>query len=525
VAYSLGRRGIVAGAAAAAFPIGVRAQAPDPRRGGTLVMLGGGTTRHVNGALQSGTAAGVASTQIFASPLRFDANWNPQPYLAERWELAPDGMSLTLHLVRNALFHDGTPVTSADVAFTIDVIQKNHPFKPMLEPVTGVGTPDAYTAVIRMSRPHPAILMAMCPGLCPVLPKHIYGDGQDLQTHPANTAPIGCGPFRAVRFSPSDGIVLERFDKFFISGRPYLDRIVQRTISDNSTSLLALEQQEINYIPFVQTPRDADRLAKQANLQFSDKGFEGIGAINWIVLNCAKKPLDDKRVRQAIAYLADRPRMLRVLLGPRVKEALTPIHPGSNFYSPEVNTFPYDLKKAEGLLDEAGHKRGADGTRFKLVFEAGPGVVELGLGMLEFLKVQLKRAGIEAEIRMAPDFPTWAQRISGHEFDVTIATIFNWGDPVIGVHRTYLTRNIRKGLIFSNDQSYSNPKADALMDAAAIEVDPARRRAIYREFQQVVTDDAPLIFLHAAPYTQAAHKGLRNLPETVWGPMSPLDEV
>jgi len=511
--------------ASAALLPAAAASAQDGRRGGTLVMQGGGTTRHVNGAIQSGTAAGVPGTQVFASPLRFDANWNPQPYLAKSWEMAPDGKALTLHLVENALFHDGAPVTSADIAFTIDVIQKNHPFKPMLEPVTGVDTPDPHTAVIRMSRPHPAIMLAMSPGLCPVLPRHVYGDGQDIQKHPANTAPIGAGPFRLTSFNPSEAIVLERFDKFFIPGRPYLDKIVQRTIDDNQTALLAMERQEINYMPYLGTPRDADRMAKQAHVVLSDKGFEGIGAINWMEFNCAKKPFDDKRVRQAIAHLTDRPRLLKVLLGPRVKEAMTPIHPGSNFYTTDVNHFPYDLKKAEALLDEAGYRRGADGMRFKLVFEHGQGAVELTSGVVEFMRAQLRRAGIEVEIRRAPDFPTWVSRVASHEFDMTMDIVFNWGDPVIGVHRTYLTRNIRKGVIWSNNQSYSNPKVDELLDAAAVELDPAKRKAIYHAFQQQVVDDVPIMFLHAWPIAQAAHKGLRNLPETVWGPMAPFDEV
>ena len=91
----------------------------------------------------------MPSTQLFASPLRFDDKWNPQPYLAESWKLAEDGMSLTLNLRKNAVFHDGKPVTSADVAFSIMAIKANHPFQTMLGPVEKVDTPDAYTAIIR----------------------------------------------------------------------------------------------------------------------------------------------------------------------------------------------------------------------------------------------------------------------------------------------------------------------------------------------------------------------------------------
>ena len=519
---SIGRRGVLAGSGSVLLPGVARAQ--EDRRGGTLVMLHN-TTRHVNPAIQSGTPAGVPGAQIFASPLRYDDKWVPHPYLAESWEMAADGTSLTLRLVKGAVFHDGAPITSADVAFSILLIQKTHPFKTMLEPVVAVETPDAATAVIRMSHPHPAIMLAMSSALCPILPKHVYGDGRDIQTHPANTAAVGSGPFRLTEFRPGEAIVLERFEKFFIPGRPYLDRIVMWMIPDSPTALLALERQEINYVPYLSTVRDAERMAKNAALQGTDKGYEGIGALNWLAFNCARKPLDDKRVRQAIAYLADRARMLRVLQGGKVPQALTPIHPGSPLYTTEVNPFAYDLKKAEELLDAAGHRKGADGTRFRLTIDYAPGPVEVTSGVGEYLRGQLKRAGIELELRPAPDFPTWAQRVSNQEFDLTMDAVFNWGDPVIGVHRTYLTRNIRKGVIWSNTQSYSNPKVDALLDAAASEPDAAKRKALYKEFQQIVVDDVPILFLHPFPYSQSGAKGLRDLPTTIWGPLAPLDGV
>jgi peptide/nickel transport system substrate-binding protein len=394
----------------------------------------------------------------------------------------------------------------------------------MLEPVEGVDTPDAQTAIIRMSHPHPAIMLAMSPALCPILPKHVYGDGRDIMTHPANTAPVGAGPYRLTEFRPGEAIFLERNERFFRPGRPYIDRIVMRMIPDNQTALLALEQNELAY-SLLGAVRDEERIAKQPNLQVTDRGFEGIGALSWLAFNCAKKPLDDTRVRQAIAYLADRPRMVRVLEAGKVPVALTPLHPGSPFYTTEVNHFDFDAAKANALLDDAGAKRGADGNRFKLTIDSAPGPVEVTTGIGEYLRGQLRRAGIELELRASPDFPTWAQRVSNFDFDLTIDTVFNWGDPVIGVHRTYLTRNIRKGVIWSNTQSYSNPKVDALLDAAASEPDTAKRSALYKEFQQIVVDDVPILFLHPFPYAQAAAKGLRDLPTTIWGPMSPYDEL
>jgi peptide/nickel transport system substrate-binding protein len=137
----------------------------------------------------------------------------------------------------------------------------------------------------------------------------------------------------------------------------------------------------------------------------------------------------------------------------------------------------------------------------------------------------LKRVGINLEVRAAPDFPTWAQRVSNYDFDLTMDTVYNWGDPIIGVNRTYLSSNIRKGVIWSNTQQYSNPKVDELLQAAALETSPAKRKALYSEFQKIVVGDVPIYFINATPYYNAFSKGLAGLPTSIWGMMSPLDEI
>src|SRR5574337_2074064 len=267
--------------AGTALALPLQADAQEPKRGGTLVVGSTQTARHLNGAVQSGVATAMPSTQLFASPLRFDDKWNPQPYLAEKWSLAADGKSLTLNLRKNAVFHDGKPVTSADVAVTIMAIKANHPFQTMMGPVEKVDTPDAHTAIIHMNTPHPAIVLAMSPALCPILPKHIYGDGQDLKTHPRNSKDVvGSGPFKLVEFSPGQRIVMERFDKYFLPGRPYLDKLVQSISPDVSTLLLGLERGDIQMIAGVSIPSELRRLKDNPQVALTPKGYEGIGPIN-----------------------------------------------------------------------------------------------------------------------------------------------------------------------------------------------------------------------------------------------------
>jgi peptide/nickel transport system substrate-binding protein len=510
---------------AAALPIAAIAQDGGAKRGGTLVIGNTQTPRHLNGAVQSGIATAMPSTQLFASPLRFDDKWNPQPYLAESWKLAEDGKSLTLNLRKNAVFHDGKPVTSADVAFSVMAIKANHPFQTMMGPVEKVDTPDPYTAIIRMSTPHPAIVLAMSPALCPILPKHIYDDGQDLKNHPRNSSNVvGSGPFKFVEFVPGQRVVMERFDKFFLPNRPYLDKVVVRLSPDSSSLMLGLERGDIHMMPFVSIPTDLRRLADNAQVTLTPRGYEGIGPINWLAFNLTRKPLSDVNVRKAIAHAIDQNFVTKALMAGFAKPAEGPIVATSPFATDDLVRYPADLKKAAALLDEAGYKAGAGGERFKLTIDYLPGADDQQKTVAEYVRAQLKKVGIAVDVRTSADFPGWSKRIAEKDFDMTMDLVFNWGDPVIGVHRTYLSTNIRP-IVWTNTQSYKNPKVDELLNSAGNLLDPTKRKAYYATFQKIVTDELPIEFINVVPYHTAASKKLGNLPTTIWGPMSPLDEV
>ena len=523
---TLSRRTLALSSAALAVGmLAPTAYAQDIKNGGTLVIGSTNAPRHLNGGVQSGIATAVPSTQIFASPLRFDDKWNPQPYLAESWKLADDGKSLTLNLRKNAVFHDGKPITSEDVAFSIMAIKANHPFSTMLAPVEKVDTPNPQTAIIRMSAPHPAIVLAMSPALAPIMPKHIYGDGTDLKNHPRNSQDVvGSGPFKLVEFKPGQRIVLEKFDKFFLPGKPHLDKIIETISPDSQSLLLGLERGDIQMLPSTASSVDLRRLKANPNMQITDKGYEGIGSINWLAFNTAKKPLDDVKVRKAIAYAIDKNFITRALMGGFATVSDGPIVPSSPFAATDLVKYPLDLKKSAELLDQAGHKAGAGGERFKLTIDYLPGNDEQQKNVAEYLRSQLKKIGITVLVRASADFPAWSKRIAAHDFDMTMDTVFNWGDPVIGVHRTYLSTNI-KPIIWTNTQSYKNPKVDELLDAAGAVVDPAKRKANYADFQKIVTDEVPVVFINLTPYHTVASKKVGNMPASIWGPASPMDDV
>ncbi|MEL6679623.1 MAG: ABC transporter substrate-binding protein [Pseudomonadota bacterium] len=488
--------------------------------GGTLVIASTQVPRHLNGSVQSGTATAVPSTQIFASPLRYDSNWEPQPYLAESWEVAEDGLSVTLNLVEGATFHDGMPITSEDVAFSIMNTKDNHPFASMFAPVSSIDTPDATTVVINLDQPHPALLLALSPALAPVLPKHIYGDGQDPKSHPANSAPVGSGPFMLEDFTPGEQIILKKNPNFFLEGRPKLDEIVIRIIRDESALLIAMENGEADMYPFMASSTSIRRLGDVDDLSLTTEGYAAVGPINWLAFNTASPKLSDVRVRQAIAYATDREFITKALHRGTSTAQRGPIIESSPFFDETIPTYDVDLDKAKALLEEAGFAGGME-----LTIDYIPGPKEQQQSVAEYLKSQLGKIGIDLTVRAAPDFPTWAGRVGGHDFELSMDVVFNWGDPVIGVHRTYLSSNIRQGVIWSNTQQYANETVDELLNAAAVELDPAKRADLYAQFQQQVAQDLPVYWINALPYHTAYNSRLQNVPTGIWGTMHPMDMV
>ena len=509
------------GASVLGIPMGVLAQAA---RGGVVVI---GTTqrpRHLNPAVQSGLATMMPGAQIFATPMSITDDWKPTPFLAERWTVSDDARSITLNLRQDAVFHDGRPITSEDVQFSVEAVRDNHPFKSMFAPVNAVTLPDRHTAVIRLAEPHPALALAMTTVFLPILPKHVYGDGQPLATHPRNaTNVIGSGPFRVVEFRQGEYLIMERFDRFFLKDRPLLERLIIREYKDPASLLLAFEKGEVDINTALTDPRDVDRARKIPGATVVSDMARGTGPLIWLAFNCKHPQLQDKRVRQAISFATDREFITRTLFNGLHKRATGPIGSASPLYSADVERYDLNLQKATQLLDAAGLKPGANGIRTQLSVDFIPGSSDLR-ATAEYLKPALAKVGIDVQVRNSPDFPSWARRVSSFQYDMTIDSVWNWGDPVIGVHRTYLSNNIREGVIWSNTHQYSNPKVDELLAAAGKERDPARRKAMYRDFQKIVVDDCPIAFLYE-PNFSVGMRRIANPKASVWGMMAPLHDM
>jgi peptide/nickel transport system substrate-binding protein len=281
-----------------------------------------------------------------------------------------------------------------------------------------------------------------------------------------------------------------------------------------------MENGEIDLYPFMSSSQAIRRLEKVHDLGVNAEGYAAVGPINWLAFNTTSDKLSDVRVRQAIAYAADREFITNALHRGVSAPQRSPIIESSPFFDPTIPAYDVDLDMAQALMTEAGF-----GDGMELTIDYIPGLKERQQSVAEYMKQQLKKIGIELTVRAAPDFPTWAGRVGGHDFERTMDVVFNWGDPLIGVHRMYLSDNIRQGVIWSNTQQYANPKVDELLNAAAVELDMDKRKALYAEFQQIVAGDLPVYWINALPYHTAYNKKLQNVPTGIWSTMHPIDTV
>jgi ABC-type transport system substrate-binding protein len=212
----------------------------EPTRGGTMVMIvqpEPSTLAHY--AVTAGNIPPIA-TQIYEGLVTYDWDLKPQPNLASSWEIAPDGKSITFKLREGVVFHNGAPFTSADVQFSfMEVLKKYHPFAPLLlAELTAVDTPDPATAILRLANPAPYLMQALAGRDLPIVCKSVF-EGTPILQNPTANKPIGTGPFKFGQWERGQFVRLDRNEKYWKPGLPYLDHIIARFIPASASRPLA----------------------------------------------------------------------------------------------------------------------------------------------------------------------------------------------------------------------------------------------------------------------------------------------
>ncbi|WP_437882301.1 ABC transporter substrate-binding protein [Pseudomonas sp. LRF_L74] len=466
----------------------------------------------VTSAFSSAGSACFISGKVFDGLLTYDFELNPQAQLAVAWETSSDGLSITFRLRPGVRWHDGQPFGSADVAFSLlDVWKKYHSRGiTTFAPVLAVDTPDPLTAVLRLSQPAPYLLTALASTESQILPRHLY-QGRDILSNPYNNAPVGTGPFRFVEWVRGSHLILDRNPDYWDNPRPYLEHIVYRVLPDAAARAAALEAGEIHLIGYSQVPlSDVERLGHLPHLEVTNRGYAYTAGISSLEFNLERAPLDDPRVRHAIAHAIDHDLLVRNIWYGHATAATGPVPQSlSAFYSAEVPHYPFDLERAAHLLDRAGLPPNAHGQRLQLTLDPSPTSDALRQ-VAEYLRDSLQRIGIDLVVRRQ-DFGAFISRVyQARDFDLSLYGASAAPDPAISIQRFYWSHSIKPGVAFSNGSHYRNAQVDSLIEAAQTELDPQRRRQLYVEFQRQVQTDLPLIPLVAPRDVTLANRRLRH---------------
>ena len=463
----------------------------------------------INTALQMG----MVTSKVMEGLLYLDNELKPQPLLAQAWDISPDGLTYTFKLRPNVKWHDGQPFTSADVSYTIlEVLKKVHPRgRSAFAKVTAVETPDPLTAVIKLSQPAPPMLTALASSYeSPMVPKHLFA-GTDPSANPYISKPVGTGPFVFKEWKKGDYILLEKNADYWQAGKPSLQRIVFRIISDASARAASFETGEghiggLSPVPLTDMPR----IAKNPALSIETRGYAYMSPYMLMEVNLRKPPLNDVRVRQAIAHAIDRARMTQVVWLGYGQPAVSPIPSQvTTFHSTDLPKYEFNIDKAKKLLDDAGLKPGANGMRFKITHDFIPfGSEYQRTG--EFIKQQLNRVGIDVELR-SQDLPSFLRRAyTEYDFDTTSLYYGAFADPTQGVQRLYWSKAIQKGVVFTNNTGYNSPEMDRLLEGAQGENDPVKRKALYLDMQRLAMTDLPVIPLMETRFLTISSSKLKN---------------
>ena len=486
-----------------------------PKKGGTLTMAVWPDPVALVSAFTTSDQVLVASSKITDGLVVYGYDFKPKPRLATAWELAADKLSIKFTLRKGVKWHDGKPFTSADVAFTLmKLIKPNHPRgRATYANLVDVETPDDFTAILKLSQPSPTIMNALSGFETPILPKHIYEEG-DPRRNKANNAPVGTGPYKFVEWVRGSHITLERNPDYWDSKAAYLDRIVMRIINDAASRSAALETGEIlvagpNPVPY----SELQRFRANPKFDVETRGEELLQHAQALQVNMRNPDLAKLPVRQAILHAINRDNLARAVWYGSGRAATSPIpHQAGDLRLANPPAYPYDPKKAEALLESAGYKRGADNFRLKLSLDWIP-LGEANLHAAEFIKQSLQKVGIETTI-VSSDLPTYLKRVyTDYAFDLNLFLYAPIFDPSMGLQRFYWSKAARKGSPFVNASNYSNPAMDKVLEAAAVETDEAKRKELYHEFQKIAMTDLPVLPLLDLDYTAIISKKVHNVME------------
>lgn len=434
----------------------------------------------------TGAAAAIGEIvhyNVLEGLTKINQDGSVSPLLAESWKVEPDGRSYTFKLRRGVKFHDGEPFDAGDVKFSFERARAegstNKAKKAVFDNIARVDTPDAHTVILTLNQPDGTMLFRLGENTAVIL------DPKSAAT--TSTRPVGTGPFKLENWAKGSAVTLSKWEAFRAPQDVKLKRVTFRFISDPAAQVAALMAGDVDAIPRFQATQSVEQFKRDARFTVSVGGTEGKTIVS---INNRRPPLNDVRVRRAIAAAIDRKAVIDGAMdgfGTPIGSHMVPSDAG---YVDLTAVNPYNPDKARTLLKEAGVA-----TPLNLTLTLPPPQYARKGG--EIVAAQLAKVGIHAKIENVE----WAQWLSGAfkgNFDLTIISHVEPLD--IGVYAN-------PGYYFG----YDSRPFQQLMARYNGSIDPKERLKLIGDAQRMLAEDAVNAFLFQLPQVSVAHKRLKGL--------------
>jgi peptide/nickel transport system substrate-binding protein len=473
------------------------ASAADVKRGGTITIGRPDEPLTLDPFVPSDNGSIYAIAQICEPLVSADADGTGlTPGLAESWTVSDDGLTYTFKLRDGVMFSDGTPVTADDVTFSLGkVMDPAAAYGFAFAPVASVEAVDPQTVKLVLKQAYTPILSALSLFSASIVAKKAY----EADATAFGVKPVCSGPFMVDTYERGSQVVLVPNPHYWGKGEdsaalPYVEKVVLRYMPDSNSRVLGLQNGDIDAalsLPLNQAGSigKTDGLALEVSPSYR---------LDYVYLNHAKKPTDDKRIRLAMNYAANHDAMMKaVYFG--YGEVPNSFMPKVNYWSPNVAAIPYDLDKAAALVKEAGY----DGTPIQLMVDTGNATSRQ---IATILQSSFKQIGLAVEIVEFDNGTAFGMTQSGdyQAYVSYITSDINDSDELATLQAdgTGSTKSF-----FSN---YDNPEVTKLLAEARATPDGAARAALYEKIQGIVYNDGYSIPLNFLPYVNGYKSELQN---------------
>lgn len=422
------------------------------------------------------------------------------PGVAESWETSEDGREWTFKLRENVKFHDGTPLNAEAVVFTFErIIDADHPYVfnniipyyASYTEIEKVEAVDDLTVKFTLKQPQATFLSAVAmfsSGI--VSPTAVKKYGADFTRHP-----VGTGPFKFEHWKPKQEILMSRFDDYW-GEKAGVARLVMVPSEESSIRVTQLKRGEIHIADNL-PPAEVDSLEKVPGIVIQSTPGINVG---YLTMQTRKPPLDQPKVRQAIAMAIDRDRLIEVAYAGHAEKAKTMVPPTLWGHGENVPERPFDVAKAKALLEEAAQENG-----FKLPVKLELFVMDQPRPYMQqprqtaiFIKDALEKIGFDIEI-ITNDIGQHFQRMTRGEHQLGLS---GWSadiaDPHNFLHTLLHSTNINE-IGGNNLSQYKNEQVDELLDAAQFELEQDKRAELYEKAQMLIYEDSPVLPLVHVP--------------------------